>query len=44
MERYALAIGVLPNQATTLTHASLDNEEWHNASSCNGKVVVVALA
>jgi hypothetical protein len=44
MERYALAIGVLPNQATTLTHASLDNEEWHNASSYKGKVVVVALA
>jgi hypothetical protein len=42
MERYALAIVVLPNQATTLTHASLDNEELHNASSYKGKVIALA--
>ena len=44
MESYALAIEVIPNQATTLTHVSLDNEEWHNASSYKGKDVAVALA
>jgi hypothetical protein len=40
MERYALTISVLPNQATSLTHASSVKEEWHNASSHKGKTVV----